>query len=50
MKPDKFQDSLESLDLPGLLLVIGLLTQRALEITLKPKEESKILKPKVIIE
>lgn len=42
-----FQESLEALDLQGLILVIGLLSQRALELMMKEKseKESKILSP-----
>lgn len=47
MKIDKFQASLEALDLQGLILVIGLLSQRALELMAKPKPKPSIIKPDV---
>jgi len=42
---DSFQDSLEKLDLQGIVLIQGLLAQRALELMAKPKPESKIVTP-----
>jgi len=43
---DNFEKSLESLDLQGLILVIGLLAQRALVVMSEDKKpKSKLLKP-----
>lgn len=38
----KFEESLKKLDLQGLILVIGLLSQRALELMVKPKQDAII--------
>lgn len=43
--PEKFQKSLEALDLQGITVLQGLLAQRALELMAALKPESKILKP-----
>jgi len=49
-KADRFQESLEALDLQGLILVIGLLSQRALELMVKDKAKETvpgIIKPEI---
>jgi hypothetical protein len=44
---DKFQKSLEELDLQGIILLQGLLAQRALQLMTQPKEArpSAIIQP-----
>lgn len=48
MKPEDFQKSLEALDLPAIILIIGLLSQRALELMAETKEKEKKKKPSII--
>jgi hypothetical protein len=38
---DKFDNSLKQLDLQGIILLQGLLSQRAIELMMQPKEDEK---------
>ena len=43
---DKFQESLEALDLQGVLLLMNVLAQRALFLQMNPPKKAKIEIPK----
>jgi hypothetical protein len=42
---EKFQESLEALDLQGILVLMNVLAQRALFLQMNPPKKSKIQKP-----
>lgn len=43
---EKFQESLEKLDLQGILVLMGVLSQRALFLQMNPPKKPKIQVPK----